>query len=316
MTSWLYCLANKEHEKNGYIVASDDKLLAATVENFVNLAQVHGLKDDSWNVEQYLVTKEGRKSGISAGVEKDDAVYICGRFGTGGSKARIVGYAKVLDKDVVSKTISLAFDGNRCRELSEKPCEVELGRTGKFSNLIPVTPEALKKLEMESVDYINSNNENECFSSDLLYQEKVNYSLKTFDSADMKDVPKPKPAMCSNKQEVYIRDPNEGKKALYRANYKCEWDQSHEFFVSATTGKNYVECHHLIPMKYQSEFAESSIDVDANIISLCPACHRKLHYAKYNEKTDMLKDLLQKRTERLVKTKVNITEEQLLSYYK
>ena len=37
--------------------------------------------------------------------------------------------------------------------------------------------------------------------------------------------------------------------------------------------RNYVEAHHLIPMGFQDDFSKS-IDVEANIISLCTYCHK------------------------------------------
>ena len=64
--------------------------------------------------------------------------------------------------------------------------------------------------------------------------------------------------------------------ALDNANFKCENDQDHETFISARTGNQFVEAHHLIPMEYQGEFTVS-IDVPENIISLCPNCHRAFH---------------------------------------
>ncbi|WAG56628.1 hypothetical protein LL033_05120 [Clostridium estertheticum] len=40
-----------------------------------------------------------------------------------------------------------------------------------------------------------------------------------------------------------------------------------------------MEPHHLIPLQYSDEF-ENSLDVVANIISLCSGCHNKFHYGE------------------------------------
>lgn len=42
-------------------------------------------------------------------------------------------------------------------------------------------------------------------------------------------------------------------KYKYKYKYKCEFEDTHMFFTSKTTGENYVEAHHLIPMEFQQE---------------------------------------------------------------
>ena len=44
-----------------------------------------------------------------------------------------------------------------------------------------------------------------------------------------------------------------------------------------------MEGHHLVPLEYQDLFNESLYFVD-NIVSLCPTCHREIHYAYLQEK--------------------------------
>lgn len=147
---------------------------------------------------------------------------------------------------------------------------------------------------------------------EMPYQEKVN--AVDIDNKNFKDVPKSKLAPISAEQKRWSRNPSEGKKALHKANFKCEYDNSHNFFVSGSTGHNYVECHHLIPMKFQDDF-ESSIDIFTNIISLCPVCHRKLHFANFEDKKDMLLDLFSKRKARLAKVEIKVMTEKLMEYY-
>lgn len=38
-----------------------------------------------------------------------------------------------------------------------------------------------------------------------------------------------------------------------------------------------MEPHHLIPLQYHEEF-EWSLDVEANVVSLCSECHNQIHY--------------------------------------
>ena len=61
------------------------------------------------------------------------------------------------------------------------------------------------------------------------------------------------------------------------AEYKCEISPQHITFTSKNTGHFYMEGHHAIPMRHQDKFTKS-LDVYANIVCLCPICHRLLHY--------------------------------------
>ena len=76
------------------------------------------------------------------------------------------------------------------------------------------------------------------------------------------------------------RDPKKGANAKKRAKYLCEVDGNHKTF-KGQNGENYCEAHHLIPMNMQEKFFYS-LDVEANIVSLCPTCHNLLHYSINN----------------------------------
>ena len=59
-----------------------------------------------------------------------------------------------------------------------------------------------------------------------------------------------------------------------------------------------MESHHTIPIHLQSRFSYS-LDVYANLICLCPVCHRKIHYGLRDERREMLYEIYEKRRERL-----------------
>lgn len=109
------------------------------------------------------------------------------------------------------------------------------------------------------------------------------------------------------KTEGKIRD-----NALLNANYCCEVDKKHKSFIS-NNGNQYAEGHHLIPMKYQKDF-NNSLDIEENIVSLCPNCHREIHYGVENER--IIEILYNKRVERLKQKGISITLKKLISYYK
>ena len=118
------------------------------------------------------------------------------------------------------------------------------------------------------------------------YQEAVERIILDSDSLAIEDKPaNPIKVITSGKQQHWSRSNVIPKKAIILAKYKCEYDDTHMYFTAKTTGENYVEAHHLVPMEFQNQF-EKSLDVEANIISLCPLCHKKVHHATFDEKED------------------------------
>lgn len=103
--------------------------------------------------------------------------------------------------------------------------------------------------------------------------------------------------------EKFKRDIKRAENAISKAEYKCEVDKNHEIFISNITGKNYVEAHHLIPIKYSDLFNGINIDVEENIISLCVVCHKKLHHGKLNDIIPILTKLYNERKDALERNK-------------
>ena len=110
-------------------------------------------------------------------------------------------------------------------------------------------------------------------------------------------------------------DPRIAKSCKIISGYKCEINSGHETFRSQVSNKNYVEVHHLIPLKDQQQYGENSLDHEANIYCLCPNCHRLLHHAIFNQKSIILKELFEKRKTRLRKAGINLTIDNLLNSY-
>ncbi|MCL9637515.1 HNH endonuclease [Bacillus zanthoxyli] len=105
------------------------------------------------------------------------------------------------------------------------------------------------------------------------------------------------------------------KKAIILADYQCEYENSHMFFKSFKTGENYVEGHHLIPMEFQEQF-QKSLDVEANIVSLCPLCHKKVHHATMEERKKIIETLYFKRRDRLRQCKISVSLQDLFTFYR
>ncbi|WP_228761180.1 HNH endonuclease [Vibrio gigantis] len=70
----------------------------------------------------------------------------------------------------------------------------------------------------------------------------------------------------------YSRDPDVVAEALYRANGRCEKCQAKAPFKKRSNGQPYLEVHHIIPL------SQGGLDSLSNVISLCPNCHREVHF--------------------------------------
>ena len=94
--------------------------------------------------------------------------------------------------------------------------------------------------------------------------------------------------------------------SIESAGYRCEFDDSHVTFTAKSTGHPYMEGHHVVPMKYQDKF-EHSLDVYANVVCLCPICHRLLHYGVESEKENVVNKIYHDRVDRLASSGIKIS---------
>lgn len=222
-----------------------------------------------------------------------------------------------------SKTVGTSSDKNNLfvdvstffRVSSKYLDNITLDSNGKkilsFSNSTPVFLVNIDdKLESLLLELINDSEEN--------FQYQVEQEMLSEEGdllGSIEDKPIEKPMKTSNgKTYSYKRNTKTSKQAIHHADYSCEFDLSHRAFTSRVTNKNYVEAHHLVPMEYQDKF-EVSLDVEANIVSLCPSCHKKLHHATLSEKEPLIKQLYADRKTRLENCGVKIEESHLLDYY-
>ncbi|MDO6816412.1 HNH endonuclease [Cobetia amphilecti] len=126
--------------------------------------------------------------------------------------------------------------------------------------------------------------------------------------------PKPPMEMTATVAGIFNRSPVVANNALRKVGYTCEVDTRHETFVSQATGRPYVEAHHLIPVSKTGDF-ENGLDVEPNIISLCPTCHRRIHHSSKEDKTQLIDYFFQQRNPELREAGIVISLDQLRSYY-
>ncbi len=72
-----------------------------------------------------------------------------------------------------------------------------------------------------------------------------------------------------------------------------------------------MEGHHAIPMRLQPRF-HHSLDVYANIVCLCPICHRRIHHGTQEERRRMGQQIYVARADRLASSGIRLGEERFL----
>ena len=115
-------------------------------------------------------------------------------------------------------------------------------------------------------------------------------------------------------RKIPKRDPKRAADALEYADYLCEFNPSDRTFLRKN-GNAYTEPHHLIPISKYKDF-NYSVDVMENIVSLCSHCHNLLHYGRLQDKIPILTKLYNERKDALHACGLDLTLDQLISYYK
>ena len=157
--------------------------------------------------------------------------------------------------------------------------------------------------------------------SESFEQENFKF-LQQLQNSDLKETnydytPKPveieEKSVESKTKYAYPRNKQTSLNALARAEYQCECNRNHETFLRKNSDKNYTEAHHLIPLEYQEFFLPYSLDVEANIVSLCSNCHNQIHYGQGAK--ELITKLYELRKSELEKCKIDISIEELLELY-
>lgn len=130
---------------------------------------------------------------------------------------------------------------------------------------------------------------------------------------------KVKPTISSGSlAKRYSKNPLIGKIAIQQANYCCEYINEHITFISNTTKMQYMEAHHLIPISNQEEMWERfgvNVDCVENIVSLCPNCHRAIHYAEKNYKKEIIEKMYVMKRQGLKRIGIDLTLEEVVDLY-
>ena len=119
----------------------------------------------------------------------------------------------------------------------------------------------------------------------------------------------PATKLTEKRLTAYARSSIMKKQSLELAGYTCELNPDHKTFISKSNNKQYMEGHHALPLRYQESF-DNSLDVYANIVCLCPVCHRLLHYGIDSEKKGSVDKIYAFRADRLAKSGILLSKDE------
>jgi hypothetical protein len=109
------------------------------------------------------------------------------------------------------------------------------------------------------------------------------------------------------------------RQARILSEYSCALEKINNcrpiYFTAKINGKNYLELHHLIPREFRNDFSYS-IEVLANYITLCPRCHRQIHFAVDRERKHLINALYDERKDRLAMVGLGLDLNGIYEYYK
>lgn len=100
---------------------------------------------------------------------------------------------------------------------------------------------------------------------------------------------------------------------LDKAKFMFEIDNNHKTFINSSGNNQYMECHHIIPMKAQKDFKYLKLDSIFNLISVCPICYRKIHYADNEGKLEVFMKMYKIRKKEMLER--GFTEEKIKEIY-
>lgn len=179
----------------------------------------------------------------------------------------------------------------------------------------------ITNLAKDILSNIGSNISKGSLEDDTDYEESIlslensnNQQSKDHDKYIKIDLPKMQPNTYTANLVSPKRDPLVALNAKKNAHFMCEIDSDHKTFIAASSNNNYVEAHHLIPIGFQKKFIYS-LDVEANIVSLCPNCHQSIHFAKQETKEILISKLYKSRFERLKSCNLYIDLKDLITLY-
>lgn len=268
----------------------------------------------SFTMTKIECRKEGEKQVQLSKTREDDDLFLCLRKGL--YENDVLVFLKHTDSDIlfVVGIPKSYYEGKYEFESSRKTKQFK-GETYKSlisKNAIPV------RTAIENVAKMYTSNEvleSEEDIEEAIYQSMVNNTNVEIITTYTPEIYKNQnPGGISTTNHRPATNPALGKEAIKDNNYCCSVNKAHTTFIKPD-GTNYMEVHHLIPLNQQKNF-KYKLDAKANIIPLCPTCHKMLHLGRIEDITPILEKFYIERKDILAKSGLNISFEKLLEFYK
>ena len=127
----------------------------------------------------------------------------------------------------------------------------------EFASKFVVSSTVPKKTQAQ-IKRINQKEE-EVEKADAIYAKNSSSNVTT-KTTPLSPTKPPVPKRVSSGKPRYTGDPSVGKGAIQKAGYQCENNTLHTTFAARSTGQQFMEPHHLIPISSQNLFS-SNIDI-------------------------------------------------------
>ncbi len=121
------------------------------------------------------------------------------------------------------------------------------------------------------------------------------------------DIPVGPRNVVLTQQDTWQRSAIVRNQVLMTARFQCEINPQHKTYTVSDGTHQYAEGHHIIPINQQGAIP-FSLDVYANIVCLCPNCHRFLHHGIKQEKKVVIDQLYEQRADRMANSGIKLSK--------
>ena len=200
------------------------------------------------------------------------------------------------------------------RRVNQFLAESSLGIASVYEAMTPEELEEIERFLKESPDFARLN-----AKGHRMYSAAFNHYLEFIRDSrhvlakgrDVVDIVLPPRRELVISRALYPRDRLLAAQSLAMASYDCEANPAHKTFMARNAGYQYMEGHHLVPLRWQKEFPRASLDCYANIVCLCPTCHRMLHFAEDAVRGRVFDELFEKRSACLARSGIDASRGEL-----
>lgn len=172
-----------------------------------------------------------------------------------------------------------------------------------------------KELDNALLQYIHNYLSKIEYGDDAIYQGEIQQSEEKVPLEPEHS----EPVFQNHGYQQVQRNAAIAKSVLKEMNFQCQINSDHITFKNSK-GNPYMEGHHLIPCTARNvesfwKKQHRNLDCQANIVSLCPTCHRKIHFGTTEDKLEMIETLYKQQRKKLNQVGISVSLEDLKKLY-